>query len=63
MDRRQALLRQADEAEALAKLVSYGRDRTRLTERALELRAEADRLTERSDAPITTRFGGLSKGR
>ena len=34
----------ADEAERLAELVSYDRDRTRLTRQAAELRAEADVL-------------------
>lgn len=40
------LLRQADDAEALAKLVSYGPDKAVLRERAIRLRQQASALAE-----------------
>jgi hypothetical protein len=39
-----ALRKEAAAAEFLAKLVSYGRDKERLTARAAELRAQAEAL-------------------
>lgn len=38
------LRKEAAAAEFLAKVVSYGRDKERLTARAIELRAQADAL-------------------
>lgn len=47
----QDLRKEADAAEVLARVVSYGRDKEQLIARAAELRLEAERLEGRSFQP------------
>ena len=46
MKTREQLLAEADEAEQMAKLVSYAKDKERLLQRAAELRRAAEAVRE-----------------
>lgn len=53
------LRKEAEAAEFLAKLVSYGRDKERLTARAAELRAQAAALeVGATEEPVKAKGGG-----
>lgn len=55
----EALRKEADAAEFLAKLVSYGRDKERLTARAAELRVQAAAMEGGSaEEPAKAKGGG-----
>lgn len=55
------LRKEASETEAMARLVSYGRDKQWLMAKAAELRHQADRLESRSFAPVE-RESPLARG-
>jgi hypothetical protein len=51
MKSRDDLLREAEEAERLAAVVSYRRDKERLMEKAAELRSQAEEVGQRPPTP------------